>query len=76
MIYLFKARGTDTGRGRRRAGREGQEGNEGGGKEEEREKGAEMYFQSPFRELWVGEVFGNLSSFVLTWTLFYGLVGG
>lgn len=38
--------------------------------------GAEMYFQSPLRELWAGEIMGGLSSFVLTWTLFYGLVGG
>lgn len=37
---------------------------------------AEMYFQSPLRELWAGEVLGGLSSFVMTWTLFYGLVGG
>ncbi|KAL9604792.1 MAG: hypothetical protein Q9219_000240 [cf. Caloplaca sp. 3 TL-2023] len=32
------------------------------------------YFQSPWRDLWAGEVLGGLSSFVLTWTLFYGLV--
>ncbi|KAL8734168.1 MAG: hypothetical protein Q9166_001653 [cf. Caloplaca sp. 2 TL-2023] len=32
------------------------------------------YFQSPVSELWGGEVLGGLSSFVLTWTLFYGLV--
>lgn len=37
---------------------------------------AEMYFQSPVQELWAGEVLGGLSSFVMTWTLFYGLVGG
>lgn len=37
---------------------------------------AEMYFQSPVRELWFGEVVGGLSSFVMTWTLFFGLVGG
>ncbi len=32
------------------------------------------YFQSPVAELWGGDVLGGLSSFVLTWTLFYGLV--
>jgi len=32
------------------------------------------YFQSQFSDLWSAEVFGGLSSFVLTWTLFYGLV--
>ncbi|KAL9018948.1 MAG: hypothetical protein Q9185_003782 [Variospora sp. 1 TL-2023] len=34
-----------------------------------------VYFQSPVKELWLGEgVVGGLSSFVMTWTLFYGLV--
>jgi hypothetical protein len=37
---------------------------------------SEMYFQSPVRDLWVGDLVGGLSSFVMTWTLFYGLVGG
>lgn len=32
------------------------------------------FFHSPLGDLWGGEVFGGLSSFVLTWTLFYGLV--
>lgn len=32
------------------------------------------YFQSPLAELWGAEVVGGLSSFVLTWTLFYGLI--
>jgi ER membrane protein complex subunit 6 len=32
------------------------------------------YFHRPLGDLWGGEVFNALSSFVLTWTLFYGLV--
>ncbi|PVH93225.1 hypothetical protein DM02DRAFT_604242 [Periconia macrospinosa] len=32
------------------------------------------YFHKPLGDLWLGEVFGGLSGFVLTWTLFYGLV--
>lgn len=32
------------------------------------------YFHSPLSELWVGDLFGGLMSFVLTWTLFYGIV--
>ena len=32
------------------------------------------YFYSPLGDLWLGDVFGGLSGFVLTWTLFYGLV--
>jgi hypothetical protein len=32
------------------------------------------YFYRPLSDLWLGEVFGGLSGFVLTWTLFYGLV--
>jgi hypothetical protein len=32
------------------------------------------YFHKPLGDLWGGEVFNGLSSFVLTWTLFYGLV--
>lgn len=35
---------------------------------------AKSYFHSPIAELWVGDLFGGLMSFVLTWTLFYGLV--
>lgn len=33
----------------------------------------DAYFQSPVSEFWLGDVFGGLMSFVLTWTLFYGL---
>lgn len=33
-----------------------------------------MYFYRPLGELWIGDVFGGASGFVLTWTLFYGLV--
>jgi hypothetical protein len=32
------------------------------------------YFYRPFGDMWGGEVLGSLSSYVLTWTLFYGLV--
>lgn len=32
------------------------------------------YFQSQVSGLWGADVFGGLSSFVLTWTLLYGLV--
>jgi len=32
------------------------------------------YFYRPLGDMWFGEVFGGLSGFVLTWTLFYGLV--
>ncbi|KAF2400544.1 hypothetical protein EJ06DRAFT_530509 [Trichodelitschia bisporula] len=32
------------------------------------------YFYRPVQDLWVGDVLGGMSSFVLTWTLFYGLV--
>jgi hypothetical protein len=32
------------------------------------------YFFRPVGDLWLGDVFGGLSGFVLTWTLFYGLV--
>ncbi|TLS24771.1 hypothetical protein PpBr36_08647 [Pyricularia pennisetigena] len=31
------------------------------------------YFKGPF-ELWTGGLFGGLAGFILTWTLFYGLV--
>ncbi|MCJ1233012.1 hypothetical protein MMC14_000966 [Varicellaria rhodocarpa] len=33
------------------------------------------YFESQWSGLWGKEVVSGLSSFVLTWTLFYGLVG-
>ena len=38
--------------------------------------GQRLYFENPIWELWMGgnELLGGLSSFVLTWTLFYGLV--
>lgn len=32
------------------------------------------YFHRPLGDLWGGDVVSGLSSFVLTWTLFYGLV--
>lgn len=35
--------------------------------------GAEKYFRGSM-ELWTGGLFDGLSGFVLTWTLFYGLV--
>lgn len=31
------------------------------------------YFFAPFSDLWAGDIMGGLLSFVLTWTLFYGL---
>ncbi|KXT07559.1 hypothetical protein AC578_10192 [Pseudocercospora eumusae] len=34
---------------------------------------AKSYFFRPFGDLWAGDMFGGLMSFVLTWTLFYGL---
>ena len=34
----------------------------------------ESFFESQLSGLWGKDVFGGLSSFVLTWTLFYGLV--
>jgi hypothetical protein len=38
------------------------------------EADAKRYFYSPFGDLWSGDVVTGLMSFVLTWTLFYGLV--
>jgi hypothetical protein len=35
---------------------------------------AGQYFYSPLGDLWGGDIVTGLSSFVLTWTLFYGLV--
>lgn len=32
------------------------------------------YFVSPTSDVWFSEIFGGLSSFILTWTLFYNLV--
>jgi hypothetical protein len=37
------------------------------------EQSAKKYFWSPGTDLWMGDLFGGLMSFVLTWTLFYGL---
>lgn len=37
------------------------------------EQNAKAYFFRPFADLWAGDLFGGLMSFVLTWTLFYGL---
>ncbi len=34
----------------------------------------ESFFENQLSGLWGQDVFGGLSSFVLTWTLFYGLV--
>ena len=38
--------------------------------------GQRLYFENAVWELWMGgnELLGGLSSFVLTWTLFYGIV--
>jgi hypothetical protein len=32
------------------------------------------YFFRPMADLWIGDMFGAFMSFVLTWTLFYGMV--
>ena len=37
------------------------------------EANAQAYFTS-VGDLWIGDMFGGLMSFVLTWTLFFGLV--
>lgn len=37
------------------------------------EQDAKAYFFRPVADLWAGDLFGGLMSFVLTWTLFYGL---
>ncbi|KAK0258903.1 proliferating cell nuclear antigen [Friedmanniomyces endolithicus] len=34
----------------------------------------EAYFYHPVGDLWAGDMFGGLMSFVLTWTLLYGLL--
>lgn len=34
---------------------------------------AQAFFFRPAGDLWIGDLFGGLMSFVLTWTLFYGL---
>jgi len=38
------------------------------------EANPKVYFYRPFGDLWAGDLMSGLSSFVLTWTLFYGLV--
>ena len=35
----------------------------------------ELFFYSPGKGVWMSNVFGGLMSFVLTWTVFYGVVG-
>ena len=62
LIWGLRADGLDGVRG----GQEKLHGNRGHGK----------YFENPYWELWAGgaDLWGGLSSFVLTWTLFYGLV--
>ena len=39
-------------------------------------RGQSLYFENAVWELWMGgnDLLGGLSSFVLTWTLFYGIV--
>nr|POF20008.1 er membrane protein complex subunit 6 [Quercus suber] len=37
------------------------------------ESDPKAYFFRPLGDLWAGDLFGGLMSFVLTWTLFYGL---
>ncbi|KAI6797993.1 Proliferating cell nuclear [Hortaea werneckii] len=37
------------------------------------ESNPKAYFFRPAGDLWIGDMFGGLMSFVLTWTLFYGL---
>ncbi|GAB1728215.1 hypothetical protein NU195Hw_g3142t1 [Hortaea werneckii] len=37
------------------------------------ESNPKAYFFRPVGDLWIGDMFGGLMSFVLTWTLFYGL---
>jgi hypothetical protein len=34
---------------------------------------AGAFFFRPVGDFWIGDLFGGLMSFVLTWTLFYGL---
>ncbi|QDS68116.1 hypothetical protein FKW77_010201 [Venturia effusa] len=38
------------------------------------EANPKVYFYRPLGDLWLGDLVSGLSSFVLTWTLFYGLV--
>jgi hypothetical protein len=38
------------------------------------ESNPKKFFYSPVADLWVGDVMGGLMSFILTWTLFYGMV--
>lgn len=37
------------------------------------ESDPKAYFFAPLSDLWAGDLFGGVMSFVLTWTLFYGL---
>ena len=37
------------------------------------ENNPKAFFYQPFGDLWIGDMFGGLMSFILTWTLFYGL---
>ncbi|KAF2674601.1 hypothetical protein BT63DRAFT_419895 [Microthyrium microscopicum] len=38
------------------------------------EGNVKRYFFRPTADLWMGDMFGSFMSFVLTWTLFYGMV--
>ena len=38
------------------------------------ESSPNKYFYSPIGDLWVGDIMGGVLSFILTWTLFYGMV--
>ena len=37
------------------------------------ENNPNAFFYRPFSDLWIGDLFGGLMAFILTWTLFYGL---
>jgi ER membrane protein complex subunit 6 len=34
----------------------------------------QSYFYSPVNDLWMGDITTGIMSFMLTWTLFYGIV--
>lgn len=38
------------------------------------ESNPRKFFYSPVGDLWVGDLMGGALSFILTWTLFYGMV--
>jgi hypothetical protein len=40
----------------------------------EKQGATSLFFQNPWSGLWLAGVTDGLSGFVLTWTLFYGLV--